>query len=109
MQQPGNMTAVKMHMTVLLDQAADAPGRPQLGAETIGYRTLQEQLDNLLTRSPRQCRWSTGREPHLQRVHPAALSGIAPTHHRTRRRPQHTADLIEREALIQQPQGLVTA
>ncbi len=83
------MTAVKLDVTVLLDQGADAPGSPQLGAKTIGYGAFQQQSDDLLTLSTRQGCRPTGREAHLQRFVPAALGGIPPTHHRARRRSEH--------------------
>lgn len=69
------MTAVELNVTVLLGHAADAPGRPQLDAETFGHGTLQEQFDDLLTLSTRQCWRPTRGETYLQRLLPAAVSG----------------------------------
>lgn len=41
MPEPGDVTAVEPDVTVLLDQGADAPGSPQLGAKAVGHGTLQ--------------------------------------------------------------------
>ena len=41
MPEPGYVTAVEPDVTVLLDQGADAPGSPQLGAKAVGHGTLQ--------------------------------------------------------------------
>ena len=99
MQEPRDMTAVELDLTVLLYQGADSPGSPQLGAKAIGDGTFQQQPDELLTLSTRQCWRPTRRESHLQRFLPAALGSIPPTHHRARHRPEHAADLVERETL----------
>ena len=76
MQESRDVATVELYVTVLLDQGADAPGSPQLGAKAIGHGTFQQQLDDLLTLPTRQCWWPTGREAYLQRFVPAALGGV---------------------------------
>ena len=65
LQQPRYVTTMELDPTVLLGQAADAPRSPQLDAKTIGERTFQQQLGDLLRLCTRQCWRPTGREAYL--------------------------------------------
>ena len=84
MQEPRDMTTMKLYFAVLFDQVGDSTRRPQFGAEAIGHGPFDQQLDDFLALPIRQGPRPTGGEAHLQRLFPAAVVGITPTHHRTR-------------------------
>ena len=101
------MTAMELNSAVLLDEASHTPGSPQLGAEAVGHRSLEQQLHNPATLSIRQHGRSAGRELYLERLLPAALAGISPAHHRARCDVENAPDLVERKALAEQAQSVM--
>src|SRR5438874_6498456 len=109
MQEPRDMTTMKLHLAVLFDQVGDPPRRPQLGAEAVGHGSFEQQLDDFPTLPIRQRPWPTGGEAHLQRLFPAAVVGITPTHHRAWSAAEDAAYLVEGKTFIEQTQGLTAA
>ena len=96
------MTAMEPHSAMLFDETSHTSGGPQLGAEAIGHRPLAiAPLSSNLT-ILRRCRsvnvaGRPGENCNLQGLRPAALAGISPAHHRTRRNVESAADLVERK------------
>lgn len=104
MEEPAHVVAVVSHAKLLPDQPGDPGRRPELGGVAVVERALQQQPHQALALSRIKLGRAPRREPHAQRLGAPLVSRIAPAHDGARRAVEQPRDLVQRAALIQEPE-----
>jgi len=84
------------------DERGDSLRGPQLRTVAVGHRALCQQLDQSCFLFRAQFRRSAGGWLGFQRVRSAGAQRVAPAKHTTRVASDPTADLMQRQLLLQQ-------